>query len=94
MKIKGLENFKRQIEKRLIKELGLKNEPWIVVDRIEIDYFGEDKPFITVNLRAGYNFGDNKYQYSRTISLSADGSLEYIAGMFANELEHCDAELI
>ena len=67
MKIKGLESFKRQIEKRLTKELGFKNEPWVLVDGIEVDYIADGTPVLTVKIRAGYTFQNNHYQYDKTI---------------------------
>lgn len=95
MKIKGLESFKRQIEKRLTKELGFKNEPWVLVDGIEVDYIADGTPVLTVKIRAGYTFQNNHYQYDKTIELGVDGrDIEFVAGMFANEIGHCDTILI
>jgi len=98
MKIKGLKSFVKKLEKRLVKELDYKDEPYVVVDGIQITYIGDgSEPFISVSLRAGYHFelGDKHYQTKENIKLDVDGNnLEYIAGVFATKIENAEFEII
>lgn len=94
MEIKGLKSFVKKLEKRLVKEIDYKQEPYVVVDGIEINYMGESEPIISVSLRVGYQFNDNHYQSKENIEIYADGkNLEYIAGVFATKFENTEFEM-
>ncbi len=95
MKIYGLKRFVKKLEKRLVKEIDYKDEPYVVVDGIQITYIGDgSEPTISINLRAGYQFNDNHYQSKENIEINADGNdIEYIAGVFAAKLENTEFEM-
>ena len=93
MKIYGLKSFVKKLEKRLVKEIDYKQEPFVVVDGIEISYI-EGSPIIAVSLRVGYQFNDNHYQSKENIEIDVDGNnLEYIAGVFATKIENTEFEM-
>ena len=95
MKIKGLNSFVKKLEKRLVKEISYKQEPFVVVDGIKVDYIDAYKPIIAVSLRVGYSFNENHYQSKQNIEIDVDGnSLEYIAGVFVTKLEDTEFEII
>ena len=93
MKIKGLKSFVKKLEKRLVKEIDYKEEPYVVVDGIKITYIDEGEPFIDISVRVGYKFNEQLHQTKENIKLEADGNLEYIAGVFATKLENAEFEI-
>lgn len=95
MKIKGLKPFVKKLEKRLVKEIDYKEEPFVVVDGIKVVYIGEGEPLIEIDVRVGYKFNEQLYQIKNNIKLEADGNdLEYIAGVFATKIENAEFEII
>jgi hypothetical protein len=94
MKIYGLKSFVKKLQRRLVKEIDYKQEPFVAVDGIKIDYIGDGKPLISVSLRVGYQFNDNHYQSKGNIDIDADGNnLEYIAGVFATKFKSTEFEM-
>ena len=94
MKIKGLNSFVKKLEKRLVKEISYKQEPFVIVDGIKVDYIDAYKPLIMVSLRVGYSFNESHYQSKENIEIDVDGnSLEYIAGVFVTKLEDTEFEM-
>ena len=95
MKIKGLNSFIKKIEKRLVKEIDYKEEPFVAVDGIKIITCGDTEPLIEVSVRAGYKFNEQLYQTKENLEFDADGNnLEYIAGVFATKIENAEFEII
>jgi len=96
MKIKGLNSFIKKIEKRLVKEIDYKEEPFVVVDGIKIiTCGGNTEPLVEVSVRAGYKFNEQLYQTKENLKFDADGNnLEYIAGVFSAKIEDAEFEII
>lgn len=80
-----------KLEKRLLQVVQNEYEAsdgklYLRIDSTNIRWFGDGKPLIELELAYGRVDGKYEFQNELTLMIPADGSLDFIAGQFYQEI--------
>lgn len=80
-----------KLEKRLLQVVQNEYEAsdgklYLRIDSTNIRWFGDEKPLIELELAYGRVDGKYEFQNELTLMIPADGSLDFIAGQFYQEI--------